>query len=172
METTKTELRKQLKQERLATTHEARQQNSALIRERLLSVIDWSKVATIHCFEPIDELGEVDVTGFAAGKQIFTSRLVEDKWQIVSTDNSNDVPQKFDVVIVPMLGFDRRLHRIGYGGGYYDRLLAEHPEAHKIGVCFDTGKIEQIPVQEHDIPMDVIVTEAAIYTPDSTPKGV
>lgn len=172
METTKAGLRKQLKQERLATALEARQQNSALIKERLLGVIDWPKVATIHCFEPIDELGEVDVTGVAAGKQIFTSRLIEGEWQIVSLNGSHDAPQKFDAVIVPMLGFDSRLHRIGYGGGYYDRLLAKHPEAHKIGVCFDIGRLEQIPIEKHDIPMDVIVTETAIYTPDSTPKGV
>ena len=64
-----------------------------------------------------------------------------------------------------MLGFDpKTLHRIGYGGGYYDQFLATQPQAQKIGVCFDHGKTENIPTEPHDIPLDVIVTEENIYT--------
>ena len=63
-----------------------------------------------------------------------------------------------------MLGFNSKaLHRIGYGGGYYDKFLATQPQAQKIGVCFEQGKLAQIPAELHDIPLDVIITENHIY---------
>ncbi len=163
MKPSKAELRHNLKQARLAISLTQRQRNSLLIKSSLLQSIDWSNVSTIHCFEPIESLGEVDIDGFIQGKQLFTSRLIEGKWQIVSVNDNQEAPHKFDVIIVPMLGFDKRLHRIGYGGGYYDRLLKEHPEAQKIGVCFEASKVEQIPDEPHDIALDIIVTEAATY---------
>jgi len=63
-----------------------------------------------------------------------------------------------------MLGFDKTLNRIGYGGGYYDKFLANQPDAQKIGVCFEQGKVEHIPAEPHDIPLDIIITEEKVYS--------
>lgn len=68
------------------------------------------------------------------------------------------------VAFVPLLGFDRDGHRLGYGAGYYDRTFASlHPRPLLIGVGFEVGRLDSIHPQPHDIPMDVIVTEAGIY---------
>jgi 5-formyltetrahydrofolate cyclo-ligase len=64
-----------------------------------------------------------------------------------------------------MLGFDASLHRIGYGGGYYDRFLADQPKAKKIGVCYEVSKVGKIPAEPHDVPLDFIVSESHTYTP-------
>jgi 5,10-methenyltetrahydrofolate synthetase len=64
-----------------------------------------------------------------------------------------------------MLGFDpKTLHRIGYGGGYYDKFLAGQPEAKKVGVCYEAGKTGQIPMESHDIALDMVVTENQVYS--------
>ncbi|MEK7594176.1 MAG: 5-formyltetrahydrofolate cyclo-ligase [Patescibacteria group bacterium] len=163
MTQTKLALRQVLRRARLSIPEEDRQAKSAAIVASLTNAINWSEVGAIHCYEPLEVMGEVDISGFTDGKQFFTSRLLDKKWQIVPINGDSEAPQAFDVVIIPMLGFDNQLHRIGYGGGYYDRLLAEHPKAQKIGVCFDNGKVEHIPNEPHDIAMDKIVTESAIY---------
>jgi 5-formyltetrahydrofolate cyclo-ligase len=66
-------------------------------------------------------------------------------------------------LLVPLVGFDRRGFRLGYGGGYYDRILAAmDPKPLTIGVGHDLGQLETIHPQPHDIPMEAIVTEAGV----------
>src|SRR4051812_45807253 len=115
---------------------------SKQIRQKLREAVDWSKIECLHCFEPIEELGEVDVRDFIQNISIFTSRRENDgnDWSIVSAGGEAEVPEQFDAIIVPMLGFDDELQRIGFGGGYYDRFLATQSRALKIGVCFEQGR--------------------------------
>ncbi len=67
------------------------------------------------------------------------------------------------VLIVPMVGFDRSGHRLGYGKGHYDRAiaaLAEDGDAPRlVGVAFAVQEVEAIPVEPHDAVLDMIVTE-------------
>lgn len=63
-----------------------------------------------------------------------------------------------DVIIVPGVAFDINLHRLGFGGGYYDRYL-QGTDAVKVGVCFESHVVDNIQTQEFDVPMDIIVTE-------------
>jgi 5-formyltetrahydrofolate cyclo-ligase len=73
-------------------------------------------------------------------------------------------PARLDVVIVPGSVFDRRGGRMGYGGGYYDRFLADlAPQATRIGVCFELQVEEYIPLEPHDQFLDFIVTEDCVY---------
>ncbi len=66
-----------------------------------------------------------------------------------------------DVVIAPLVGFDRENYRLGYGGGFFDRTLAVMPRrAFVIGVGYAAAKVATIYPQPHDIPMDAIVTDA------------
>jgi 5-formyltetrahydrofolate cyclo-ligase len=69
-----------------------------------------------------------------------------------------------DVAIVPMNGFDAQGYRLGYGGGYFDRTLAAlERRVLAIGVTYEGLRLPTIHPQEHDIPMDFVVTEAGIY---------
>ena len=67
-----------------------------------------------------------------------------------------------DLIILPMLGFDRRGGRIGYGAGYYDRFLGKHPRIRKIGIAFSCQEIGRLPVDATDVRMDQIVTENGV----------
>lgn len=70
--------------------------------------------------------------------------------------------------IVPLAAFDRRGHRIGYGAGYYDRALALHPQAVKVGIGFAVQEIAAVPDEPHDHPLDAVVTEEGVVRPDRT----
>lgn len=67
-----------------------------------------------------------------------------------------------DVIVVPLVGFDDQLHRMGHGKGYYDRYL-EGMNALKIGVGYEIQKLDQIQVDEHDVSLDLIISEKQIY---------
>lgn len=63
-----------------------------------------------------------------------------------------------DLIIVPGLAFDRKLNRLGFGMGYYDRYLS-NKGIYKIGLCFDEQIVEFVPVNELDIKMDMVITK-------------
>lgn len=68
-----------------------------------------------------------------------------------------------DYVLVPLLAYDWRLHRLGYGGGYYDRSLAQlrqlNPNLRAIGYAYADQEIDDTKPQSHDQPLDAIITE-------------
>jgi 5-formyltetrahydrofolate cyclo-ligase len=69
-----------------------------------------------------------------------------------------------DILLTPMVGFDDSGYRLGYGGGYYDRTIAAFPKRPTtIGIAFEFGRVASIDPQPHDIPMDMIVTEAGVF---------
>lgn len=72
-------------------------------------------------------------------------------------------PGDFDVIIVPGSVFDIRKNRMGYGAGFYDRFLSHTgPLCRKIGICFDFQVADEIPHEEHDVPLDLLITEKRI----------
>ena len=62
-----------------------------------------------------------------------------------------------DLVIVPGMAFDMKGNRLGRGKGYYDKLLRKM-RCYKIGVCYNFQLLENIPVEEHDFPMDMVIS--------------
>ena len=68
-----------------------------------------------------------------------------------------------DVVIMPLLAFDSRGTRLGYGGGYYDRTLASMKKRPRlVGLAFAAQELDRIPREAHDVPLDAVVTEAGV----------
>lgn len=67
--------------------------------------------------------------------------------------------EEIEAILVPAVAFDRRGHRIGYGGGYYDRFLPQVPKAVRIGAAFSCQIVARVPEEPHDLPVDRIVTE-------------
>ena len=82
--------------------------------------------------------------------------------------SSNDFYDEeiLDVVIVPALAFDSKKNRIGFGGGYYDTFLEKVRKKNNkvlfIGICYDFQIIDEVPVEEHDIILDCVVSEKNI----------
>ena len=74
-----------------------------------------------------------------------------------------EVPEDLDLIIVPGACFTSDGYRIGYGGGYYDSFLSKHAAgALKVGFCYDRFIVDSIPVEKHDVSVDIIITEKEI----------
>lgn len=89
------------------------------------------------------------------------SSLLAGRFGTVHPDGLETVP---DIVFVPLLAWDRRLARIGYGGGYYDRTLAGLPGAVAIGFGFAQQEVASVPTGPYDVPLDAMVTDRGVVT--------
>ena len=73
------------------------------------------------------------------------------------------------ILLVPAVLFDSECYRVGQGGGYYDKFLDKHKSKnfHKIGLGYGFQVIEKVPREEHDLPLDLVITENGIISPQS-----
>lgn len=73
-------------------------------------------------------------------------------------------PGELDLLAVPGVAFDRFGGRVGHGRGYFDRLLRHiRPDAFSAGLAFECQLFDQVPMEPHDVPLDAVVTEDAVY---------
>lgn len=154
---------------------------SAAIHARLLALEAYRQAAAIHSYLSIG--AEVDThllidAALAAGRRVAvpvvgTDHSLQHSWieslvteHFVGGPLGTLLPQQimpaaigdWNLIIVPLLGFNRRGYRIGYGAGYYDRILASD-HALAIGVAFACQELSLDFQQPHDQPLDLIVTE-------------
>ncbi|GGG89046.1 5-formyltetrahydrofolate cyclo-ligase [Polaribacter pacificus] len=71
--------------------------------------------------------------------------------------NSSEYTGTYDLIIVPGLAFDENNYRLGYGGGYYDTFLEQHPNAFKVGIFYPFQKVAKVPIEPHDVSLDQIL---------------
>lgn len=70
--------------------------------------------------------------------------------------------EQIDIMVIPGVAFDRQKNRMGRGRGFYDRLLKTVP-ATKIGICFDFQVVDNVPVEDFDVKMDLVISTSEIY---------
>lgn len=88
------------------------------------------------------------------------TKLIEGAFGAAIPEAGADITPR--VLIVPLLAFDRRGFRLGYGGGFYDRtleLLRRHGPTTAIGFAFAAQEVDEVPIEPTDQPLDLIVTE-------------
>lgn len=66
-------------------------------------------------------------------------------------------------LIMPLLGFDAQLNRLGQGGGHYDRYCENRPDLLRIGLAWSVQQVEEVPIEPHDVPLDHVVTESRLF---------
>ena len=96
-------------------------------------------------------------------KWSFFDSLKINKYGIPEPETKNIVYP--DVILVPLVAFDKNLNRLGYGGGFYDRLikkLSKKKKVIKIGLALSVQKIDNVPIDMHDQKLDYIVTNKYI----------
>jgi len=126
---------------------------------------DRKRVVVPYCEEeqiklfPLDSFEEL-----APG----TMGILEPKPELRSCADKRIDPTRLDLIVAPGLAFDRCGGRLGYGKGYYDNLLHQaRAGATILAVCFECQLFPRIPVLPHDIRMDMVVTEKAVYRVDA-----
>lgn len=160
---------------------------SSKITDQFARFILDRSLGNVHLFLPIEKQNEVNTWGLidviqnkGASSVISKSdlvdnklthylyegkQLIENKWGIPEPINGDEVAVKdIDMVLVPLVVFDRKGHRVGYGKGYYDRFLSEcRPDCLKVGLSM-SPPIDIIPYTDpYDIALDYCITPLKIY---------
>lgn len=187
METNKKELRSKYKDLRKQLSEKEREEMSLAIANKLLELPIWEK-NYFHVFLPITEQKEVDtelILHLLSGKDKETiiskadfetrkmthflltdnTKIKKNEYHIPEPLDGIEMPShKIEVVFVPLLAFDKKGHRIGYGKGFYDNFLAEcAPETIKIGLSFFEAEQSITDTHKNDIKLDYCVTPNEIY---------
>lgn len=167
----KEHLRAQLKEARRAISLAQAAALSEQAVQRALAAISWQNVQTVHMYTPLSTYREVDTTTFINFLQLHHPHVRIASWRKADgqynahwLDSGELVAPRFafDVIVVPLLGFNTDCQRIGFGGGFYDRFLAQQAQSTAIGLCYETGLITFTP-EAHDIPLDCIATDKHVY---------
>lgn len=85
-------------------------------------------------------------------------RLVDGPFRLLQPDDSAAIVAP-DVIVTPLLAFDRAGNRLGHGKGYYDRAFASFPDALRIGLAWSVQEVEALPADPWDVPLHAICTE-------------
>lgn len=157
-----------------------RETHATTLVQRLLSLEEVAAAPSVLAFASISS--EVSTTSLLravleAGKTLFLPFVTDAGAMEAAAVNSLDelepgyrgIPEpatkvpvpasSAGVVVVPGVAFDQRGGRLGYGGGFYDRFLAAAVGVTRIGICFETQIVDELPMLEHDQGVDIVVTE-------------
>lgn len=181
----KNQLRSRMSALRTGLPRKARQDYSEAMCNHILQLSCYKQARTIIGYCPIKK--EVDPklviqTAFKDEKTIGFPRVNKQNgllslhsWSIGDSLSKSDMGVKepdisapllelseIDLILVPALAIDARGYRIGYGKGYYDRLLALIPDATTIAIVYDFQLVIEVPVTDGDIPLSMVVTDRRI----------
>lgn len=188
----KAELRKEIKMKRRALTADEVCTASAVISDKLWDVPSFLGANTVMVYiSSFNEVSTATVTEklLSLGKRVIVpisdtetetlilsyiedmSSLSAGAYGILEPQHIRTAqPSDIDCILVPGIVFDKNGNRMGFGKGYYDKLLAQ-TSAVKIGLCYDFQLMQDIAVEAHDVPMDIIITEKQILEFDRSTLG-
>lgn len=111
------------------------------------------KVAVPKCHPKTREMSFYAIDSFAQLETVYMHlrEPIPERCEFVDAN-------EMDVILVPGVVFDRYGYRIGYGGGYYDRYVLNYKKGKLLSMLFDEQIIDRVPTEEHDSPVDIIVT--------------
>ncbi len=182
-------IRNEIRKKLSAMSPEHRHRDSTIACSRLCSLEAFQHARVVMLYMPLAT--EVDVTPialkcFQLGKTVCVPKVDWKRRDMIAVevnaidDRVMDIdehgirtpklgqpipPSMLDLVVSPGLAFDSHGRRLGRGGGFYDRFLARtRDSAVRVGIAFDGQVIDEIPTQDHDVMVDIVITERRITT--------
>ena len=170
-------LRGQIRQQKRAMTSEQIEEKSAALAQLFFASKLYREAKTIYGYLPYNqEVRTVPMLEKALldGKRVAVPKVYGDEMRFIYlTDLQNvekgyaGIPEpvgdgpvaddKTALVLMPGLAFDSQGHRIGYGGGFYDKFLEQEPEHPTLALCYDFQMLPSLPTEEFDVPVDVVL---------------
>lgn len=181
----KDDLRKRLRAIRRAVPAAARRERSLRVETRLAEQPEWAAAKRVALYASMHsevETDRIQARAFAEGKELFLPRmdaekndielarvtegdeLVESGYGFAEPVSSASIvdPASIDLVLVPVLAVDERGFRLGYGRGFYDRLLPRLPRAFRVALAFDFQLMGELPNTPGDEPVHCIVADTQV----------
>ena len=171
-------IRKQIFAARKTYTDQQIEEMSKKITERLETLSEFQNAQRILAYADYNHevmTGFIIEAAWKAGKEVAVPKVVgKDMIFYKLTDFSQLEPGYFGIpepasgvivewsdalMIMPGVAFDRENHRVGYGGGFYDRYLEKHPQLERVAVAFSFQMLPEVPTEPTDICPQIVVTE-------------
>lgn len=158
----KSELRDTLLEKRAALSSSQVHDYSDEIIKKLIGYINWQEIKNLNIYQAIKLHKEVNLNDLLNFLKLNYPRIRIDK--TTSNPVTQNIPsgKNYDLVIVPLVGFDRKGNRLGYGGGYYDKFLAKNNYKQTVGLAYSFQEVANLPVEPFDQKIQTIITENEI----------
>ena len=173
----KTELRRVIREQKRAMTEEMIVEKSEKLGQLFAESELYKNAKSIYGYLPYNQ--EVRTVAMleqamADGKRVAVPKCYDAEMRFIWLDDLTRVekgyagiPEPIDdgpiaddptaLVLMPGIAFDMQGHRIGYGGGFYDKFLAAEPDHPTVALCYDFQMVESLPTEEYDIPVDCVL---------------
>ena len=173
----KKELRQAIRAQKRVMTEEDILRRSEILAEKFARSDAYRAAKTIYGYLPYNqEVRTVPMLQRALdeGKRVAVPKVYGDDMKFIYLDDLSQVAKGYAgipepvadgpvaqdetaLVLMPGLAFDPAGHRIGYGGGFYDKFLAREPHHPTVALCYDFQVIERLETEEFDIPVDQVI---------------
>ena len=173
----KQELRKSIREQKRAMTEAQIQEKSRLLGQLFAASALYRNAKTIYGYMPYNqEVRTVPMLEQAIrdGKRVAIPKCYGDEMRFIFMEDLSQVEKGYAgipepvedapiaddetaLVLMPGLAFDPEGHRIGYGGGFYDKFLAKEPNHPTLALCYDFQMMEKLETEEFDIPVDQVL---------------
>lgn len=173
----KQELRQAIRARKRAMTEEDILRRSEILAEKFARSNAYRAAKTIYGYLPYNqEVRTVPMLRRALeeGKRVAVPKVYGDDMKFIYLDDLSQVTKGYAgipepvadgpvaqdetaLVLMPGLAFDRAGHRIGYGGGFYDKFLAREPHHPTVALCYDFQVMDRLETEEFDIPVDLVI---------------
>lgn len=173
----KTALRKEIREKKRAMAPEQIEKASHALAQQFFATSYYREAKTLYGYLPYNqEVYTVPMLEQALldGKKVAVPKVYGDTMRFIWLEDLHKVEKgyagipepvadepvaddKNALVLMPGLAFDAAGHRIGYGGGFYDRFLAEEPNHPTLALCYDFQMLEHLETEEFDIPVDQVL---------------
>ena len=174
----KTQLRAWIRQQKRAMTAQQIEKASRQLGEKFAACQQYIQAKTIYGYMPYNqEVRTVPMLEQAMkdGKQVAVPKVYGDTMRFILVNDLTameksefgipepiaDGPVADDphaLVLMPGLAFTAKGDRMGYGGGFYDKFLAQEPAHPTVALCYDFQLVDSLPTEEYDIPVDLVLT--------------
>lgn len=175
-------LRAEIREKKRAMTETQIDRTSAALGEQLRAHPAYTQAKSIFGYLSYNqEVRTIPMLEQAQkdGKRVAVPKVIDDKMIFIWLDDLSrvelgycNIPEPIDngpeavdetaLVMMPGLAFDPEGHRCGYGGGFYDRYLEQHPNHPTIAMCYGFQMYEHLDVDAHDIPVDFVLSQEVI----------
>lgn len=170
-------LRAEIREKKRAMTEAEIVSRSAALGELFLASDAYKNAKTIYGYLPYNqEVRTIPMLeqAIADGKKVAVPKVIGDTMVFIYMDDLSRVekgyagiPEPVDnepvaddkeaLVLMPGIAFTKKGDRMGYGGGFYDRFLADEPNHPTLALCYAFQMVEKLPTEEYDIPVDVVL---------------
>lgn len=173
----KTELRREIRTRKRAMTEAEIEERSAKLAQLFFASRAYQNAKTIYGYLPYNqEVRTVPMLERALkdGKKVAVPKVYGEEMKFLYLDDLTAVAKGYAgipepiadepvahaetaLVLMPGLAFDPQGHRIGYGGGFYDKFLAAEPNHPTLALCYEFQMLPKLDVEDHDIPVDTVL---------------